>query len=66
MSGESFLSTYETTLMRKDGSRSYVEINAGIVEYEGRPQTSSLFVTSMTGKWHRKRYAGVRSYIDPF
>ena len=37
MSGESFPSTYETTMMRKDGSRSFVEMNAGIVEYEGRP-----------------------------
>ncbi|MDD1698415.1 MAG: PAS domain S-box protein [Methanoregula sp.] len=37
MSGESFPSTYETTMMRKDGSRSFVEMNAGIIEYEGRP-----------------------------
>jgi len=37
MSGESFPSTYETTMMRKDGSKSFVEMNAGIVEYEGRP-----------------------------
>jgi PAS domain S-box-containing protein len=37
MSGESFPSTYETIMMRKDGSRSFVEMNAGIVEYEGRP-----------------------------
>jgi PAS domain S-box-containing protein len=37
MSGESFPSIYETTMMRKDGSRSFVEINAGVVEYEGRP-----------------------------
>jgi len=37
MSGESFPSVYETTMMRKDGSRSFVEMNAGIVEYEGRP-----------------------------
>ena len=37
MSGESFPSIYETTMMRKDGSRSFVEMNAGIVEYEGRP-----------------------------
>ena len=37
MSGESFPSIYETTMMRKDGSRSFVEINPGIIEYEGRP-----------------------------
>jgi PAS domain S-box-containing protein len=37
MAGESFPSIYETTMMRKDGSRSFVEMNAGIVEYEGRP-----------------------------
>ena len=37
MSGESVPSTYETTMMRKDGSRSFVEMNAGIIEYEGRP-----------------------------
>jgi PAS domain S-box-containing protein len=37
IAGESFPSTYETTMMRKDGSRSFVEINAGVIEYEGRP-----------------------------
>ena len=37
MSGEFFSSIYETIIMRKDGSRMFVEMNAGIVEYEGRP-----------------------------
>jgi len=37
VSGESFPSIYETTMMRKDGTRSFVEINAGVIEYEGRP-----------------------------
>jgi PAS domain S-box-containing protein len=37
LSGESFPSIYETTMMRKDGSRSFVEMNAGLIEYEGRP-----------------------------
>ena len=37
ISGESFPSLYETTLMRKDGSRSFVELNAGFIMFEGRP-----------------------------
>ena len=37
ISGESFPSLYETTMMRKDGSRSFVELNAGVIMFEGRP-----------------------------
>ncbi len=37
ISGESAPSLYETTLMRKDGSKSFVEVNAGVIVYEGRP-----------------------------
>jgi PAS domain S-box-containing protein len=37
ISGESFPSIYETTMMRKDGSRSFVELNAGVIMFEGRP-----------------------------
>ena len=37
ISGESFPSTYETTMMRKDGSKSFVELNAGVIMYEGSP-----------------------------
>ena len=37
IAGESLTSQYETILMRKDGSRSYVELNAGIISYEGKP-----------------------------
>jgi two-component system sporulation sensor kinase A len=36
MSGESLPSIYETTLKRKDGSRSYVEVNAVNIMYEGK------------------------------
>jgi PAS domain S-box-containing protein len=36
MRGESPPSIYETIFMRKDGSKSYVELNAGIVTYEGK------------------------------
>jgi len=36
MAGDSPPSIYETILMRKDGSRSYVELNAGIISYEGK------------------------------
>jgi PAS domain S-box-containing protein len=36
MAGDSPPSLYETILMRKDGSRSYVELNAGIISYEGK------------------------------
>jgi PAS domain S-box-containing protein len=37
ISGESFPSVYETIFQKKDGSRSVVELNAGIISYEGRP-----------------------------
>ena len=37
MAGESPPSIFETILMRKDGSRSYGEVNAGIISYEGKP-----------------------------
>jgi len=36
ISGESFPSVYETIFQKKDGSRSFVELNAGIIRYEGR------------------------------
>ena len=29
-------SLYETVFLRKDGSKSYVELNAGIISYEGK------------------------------
>jgi PAS domain S-box-containing protein len=37
MSGESLPSRYETTLMHKDGSRSFVEVNASVIMYKGKP-----------------------------
>jgi len=37
ISGESLPSIYETILMHKDGSRSFVEMNAGTIVYEGKP-----------------------------
>ena len=37
MSGESLPSTYETIMMRKDGTRMFVELNAGLIMYEGKP-----------------------------
>jgi len=37
MAGEIAPSIYETILKRKDGSRFFAELNAGIVSYEGRP-----------------------------
>jgi PAS domain S-box-containing protein len=36
VAGEIPPSIYETILMRKDGSKSYVEVNAGIITYEGK------------------------------
>jgi PAS domain S-box-containing protein len=36
MTGESSPSLYETVFIRKDGSKSYVELNAGIISYEGK------------------------------
>jgi len=37
MAGENPPSIYQTILKRKDGSRFYAELNAGIITYEGRP-----------------------------
>jgi PAS domain S-box-containing protein len=36
MAGESPPSLYETVFMRKDGSKSYVELNAGMISYKGK------------------------------
>jgi PAS domain S-box-containing protein len=36
MRGEEFSSVYETILLRKDGERTYVEVNAGLITHEGR------------------------------
>ena len=37
MAGESLPAIYQTILKRKDGSRSFVEVNAGIFSYQGNP-----------------------------
>ena len=37
MAGESVPSIYESILKRRDGSRFFAELNAGIISYEGRP-----------------------------
>jgi len=37
MAGESVPSIYESVLKRKDGSRFFAELNAGIISYEGKP-----------------------------
>jgi PAS domain S-box-containing protein len=37
MSGESVMLTYETVLRRKNGERMYVELNAGVITYQGKP-----------------------------
>jgi len=37
MSGEFFPTRYETTLLHKDGSRSFVEMNASVIMYKGKP-----------------------------
>jgi len=37
MAGEPVPGMYETTLKRMDGSRVFIEINAGIIVYEGKP-----------------------------
>jgi len=36
MAGENPPSIYETILIRKDGSKSFAEVNAGIISYEGK------------------------------
>jgi PAS domain S-box-containing protein len=37
MAGEDIPSLYETVLRRSDGSKVYVEINAGVIAYHGKP-----------------------------
>ena len=37
MAGERIPALYQTVLKHKDGSRSYVELNAGVISYEGKP-----------------------------
>src|SRR5665647_833017 len=37
MAGECTPALYQTVLRHKDGSRSYVELNAGVISYEGKP-----------------------------
>jgi PAS domain S-box-containing protein len=37
MAGESLPSIYESKLKRKDGSRFFAELNAGVISYEGKP-----------------------------
>jgi len=37
MAGEEIPTSYETTLVRKDKSKVYVELSTGIIEYGGRP-----------------------------
>ncbi len=37
IAGEDVPSVYETILTRKDGSKVYVELNAGIIPYQGKP-----------------------------
>jgi PAS domain S-box-containing protein len=37
MAGEDIPSLYETVLRRRDGSKVYVEINAGVIAYLGKP-----------------------------
>jgi PAS domain S-box-containing protein len=37
MAGEKVAQVYETTLRRKDGSKVYAELNAGMITYQGEP-----------------------------
>jgi PAS domain S-box-containing protein len=37
VAGEDVTPIYETVLMRKDGSKAYVELNAGVITYQERP-----------------------------
>jgi PAS domain S-box-containing protein len=47
MQGEDIPSIYETVLRRKDGGRAYVELNAGIITYQGN-RADLLFVRDIT------------------
>jgi len=37
LAGEQVPSTYDTVLLRKDNSKVFVELSAGIIQYEGKP-----------------------------
>ncbi|MDD3137266.1 MAG: PAS domain S-box protein, partial [Methanoregula sp.] len=51
MAGEKLPGTYETVLIRKDGSRIFAELNAGLVEYEGKP-ADMLIIRDVTQRKH--------------
>jgi two-component system NtrC family sensor kinase len=43
IAGEDVEGSYETSLLHKDGTRVEVEMNAGVVTYEGRPADLGMF-----------------------
>jgi PAS domain S-box-containing protein len=68
MRGESPPRVYNTILRRKDGSRSFVEVNAGIILYDGRP-ADLLILRDINERKKaedelRKSEATIRALID--
>lgn len=51
MRGEPVSTVYETVLLHRDGRRVLVELNAGVVMYEGRP-ADIVFVRDITERRH--------------
>ncbi|HDR06563.1 MAG TPA: PAS domain S-box protein, partial [Candidatus Coatesbacteria bacterium] len=49
MAGEEVPSTYETVLLRQDGRRVRVEVNAGMIAYDGRP-ADLVFLRDITDR----------------
>ncbi|MEJ2067472.1 MAG: PAS domain S-box protein [Deltaproteobacteria bacterium] len=47
MQGEDVQPIYETVLRRKDGSKAYVELNAGTITYQGKP-SDLAFIRDIT------------------
>lgn len=51
VAGEDVPRIYEATLQRKDGSRVFVEINVGTVQYEGKP-ADMIIIRDITERKH--------------
>lgn len=61
MAGDSVPATYESALRRRDGTKLEVELNAGVVTYQGRP-ADLVFIRDIT---ERKRAADeIRAHAE--
>jgi len=61
--GQPVAATYETVLRRRDGSPLYVELNAGVIHYQGQP--ADLVIVRDTGE-RRRNAAALRDSEENF